>query len=124
MNPVVVIKPLNCGFTDFFHQPDPVSFDIPGLADVAVITLQVDIDAGKPQVGGFSNGSVVAGMPDFGVVSTAGNTPLPISKGSFTAKGIYYPFRNFQPVAERFSSRRWLRADMVNGFIFLSCFVP
>jgi hypothetical protein len=71
VNPVVVIKPLNCGFTDFFHQPDPVSFDIPGLADVAVITLKIDIDAGKPQVGGFSNGSVMAGMPYFGLVGSA-----------------------------------------------------
>jgi len=118
VNPVVVIKPLNCGFTDFFHQPDPVGFDIPGLADIAVITLKIDVYAGKPQVGGFSNGSVMPRMPDFGLVGSAGNAPLPISKGSFTAKGIYYPLRNFQPVTEGLLSRLWFRADMVNGFIF------
>ena len=118
MNPVVVIKPLNCGFTDLFHQPDPVRVDIPGLSDIAVITLQVDVDAGKPQMRGFSNGSVMPRMPDFGVLSTAGNTPLPIKEGHFTAKGINHALGDFQPVAERFFSRRWLRADMVNGFIF------
>ena len=76
----------------------------------------------KPQVGGFSNGSVVAGMPYFGLVGSAGNAPPPISKGYFTAKGIDHALGDFQPVTDGLLSRLWLRADMVNGFIFFNLF--
>jgi hypothetical protein len=83
--------------------------------------LKIDIDAGKPQVGGFSNGSVVAGMPYFGGFRR--KCTLPISKGSFTAKGIYHALGDFQPVAEGF------QPSLVQGgygerVYFLTCFVP
>ena len=84
MDSVVVIKPLHYSLTVFCNQTYTVGLNAPGLADVAFIALEIDIDAGKPQLRRFSNSPIMPGMPDGCVMSSAGNTPFSIGKGQLT----------------------------------------